>query len=202
MIVGEDGRITRLAAGDPPTGADAAATYDAGGKIIIPGFISAHSHIWQSANRGLGADSTLLDWIGAFMKYTGASSPEDLYWYTLHGCLDFTRYGITAAYNFTYEGSEWNGYEKPAGQRPGDWEQAQFRGELDSGLRFIHSLGVPLFASDAEVRQSIERFIAYTKPEQGNPRFLKLALSGGVAFSPRKEAACREAAYMRDYGSG
>ena len=199
MLVGQDGRILRVEAGSPPEGTTAPAVYDAGGKFILPGFISAHSHIWQSANRGLGADNTLLDWIGAFMQYTGASSPEDLYWYTLHGCLDFTRYGITSAYNFTYEGAEWNGYEKPVGQRPGDWEQEQFRAELDSGMRFIHSLGMPPFESDAETRRAIERFIDYTKPHRDNPRFLKLALSGSVAFVPNKQRAFREAAYMRDY---
>ena len=127
------------------------------------------------------------------------SAPEDMYWYTLHGCLDFTRYGITSAYNFSYGGSKWNGYEKPAEQLPGDWEQAQFRAEIDSGMRFIHSFSVPLFESEADERSDMERFIAYTKPFKDNPRFLKLALSGGVAFSPNKRTAYREAAYMRDY---
>ena len=96
MLVGADGKPTKVAAGAPPDDAAAASVFDATGKIIIPGFISAHSHIWQSVNCGLGADQTLLDWIGSFMSYTAASRPEDLYWYTLHGCLDFTRHGISA----------------------------------------------------------------------------------------------------------
>jgi cytosine/adenosine deaminase-related metal-dependent hydrolase len=199
MLVGTDGKIASIEAGDPPAGMTAEATYDADGKFIIPGFISAHSHIWQSANRGLGADKTLLDWIGSFMPLMGIASPEDLYWYTLHGCLDFTRYGITSAYNFTYPGSSWAGYEKPAITREGDWEQEQFRAELDSGMRFIHSFSVPLFEGEPKVRQYIEKFIAYTKTYQDDPHFLKLSLSGGVAFARNKIAAYREAAYMRDY---
>ena len=199
MLVSTEGKIIRVAAGEPPPDARAAATYDADGKFILPGFISAHSHIFQTAHRGVAGDKTLLDWIGAFMRYLNAATPDDLYWYTLHGCLDFTRYGITSAYNFAYVGNHWNGYEKPAEQLPGDWDEAQFRGEIESGLRFIHSFGAPLLDTDAEVRRRIEEFITYTKPYQNNPRFLRLALSGGVAFSPNKQTAYREAAYMRDY---
>lgn len=199
ILVAADGRIARVAAGEPPADAAAAAVYDAGGKFVIPGFISAHSHIYCSPLRGTGADKTLLDWLGAWLPLISASTPEDLYWYTLHGCLDFTRYGITSAYNFTTTGSKWNGYEKPSTPIPGDWEEEQFRAEIDSGMRFIHSFGVTFSGTEAEQRQGIEKFIAYTQPFRGNPRFLKLALSGGVAFTRNKDIARREAAYMRDY---
>src|SRR5216684_4155962 len=52
MVVGEDGRLLTVAAGDPPPGLQAKENLDAGGHWIIPGFISAHSHLWQSAYRG------------------------------------------------------------------------------------------------------------------------------------------------------
>ena len=199
MLIGQDGRIVKVAAGDPPPDVSAAAVYDAGGKFVLPGFISAHSHIYCSPLRGTGADKTLLDWIAAWVPLISASSPEDLYWYTLHGCLDFTRFGITSAYNFTTTGSKWNGYQNPSTPIPGDWEEQQFRAEIDSGMRFIHSFSAAFFGTEAEQRQSIEKFIAYTKPFRGNPQFLKLALSGGVAFTRNRDAAFREAAYMRDY---
>src|SRR6202161_269412 len=60
LLVGEDGRLLTVAAGDPPAGTQAKDVLDAGGHWIIPGFISAHSHLWQSAFRGLGSDQTLL----------------------------------------------------------------------------------------------------------------------------------------------
>ena len=61
LVVGEDGRLLTVSAGDPPPGLQAAQSLDAGGHWVIPGFISAHSHLWQSAFRGLGADQTLMD---------------------------------------------------------------------------------------------------------------------------------------------
>src|SRR5882757_836245 len=53
IIVGNDENITAIGAGSPPSSLSAKSTYDAAGKWIIPGFISAHSHLWQSAYRGL-----------------------------------------------------------------------------------------------------------------------------------------------------
>src|ERR1700727_1676259 len=43
LLVGEDGRLLTVAAGDPPAGTQAKDIFDAGGHWIIPGFISAHS---------------------------------------------------------------------------------------------------------------------------------------------------------------
>jgi len=95
MVVGEDGRLLTVAAGDPPAGLQAKESLDAGGHWIIPGFISAHSHLWQSAFRGLGSDQTLLGWIDALYKPAVKSSPEDMYWFTLDGALDHLQHGIT-----------------------------------------------------------------------------------------------------------
>src|ERR1700678_1515198 len=102
LVVGEDGRLLTVAAGDPPTGLAARQSLDAGGHWVIPGFISAHSHLWQSAFRGLGADQTLLGWIDALYKPAVKASPEDMYWFTLDGALDHLQHGVTAAYNFNY----------------------------------------------------------------------------------------------------
>src|SRR6201986_4061512 len=49
LVVGSDGRLQTVAAGDPPANLQAKETLDAGGHWVIPGFISAHSHLWQSA---------------------------------------------------------------------------------------------------------------------------------------------------------
>lgn len=202
LLVGDDGKIKAIGKGAPPANLSAVPTYDAEGKFISPGFISAHSHIWQSVNRGLGADFTLFNWIGAFSPYTEQSTPEDQYWYTKHGCMDFLKYGITSAYNFTYSWWHWAGYEhaSQAQEVPyRDYQETQFKGELESGLRFIHSFSLPDVKTELERRPIVEKFIAFTKHYRDNPHFLGLAISGGVAFSAHKETAFTEAAYMRDY---
>ena len=45
LVVGEDGRLLTVAAGDPPAGLLAKESLDAAGHWVIPGFISAHSHL-------------------------------------------------------------------------------------------------------------------------------------------------------------
>ena len=84
LTVAPDGTILTVAPGNPPATLHAQQTLDAHGHWIIPGFISAHSHLWQAAFRGLAADSTLTGWLTAVYNDSGNKSrPEDLYWFTL-----------------------------------------------------------------------------------------------------------------------
>src|SRR5580658_11386002 len=56
VVVGNDGKIKAIGKGEPPAGTTAHTTYDAKGKFVLPGFISAHSHMSESAFRGLATD--------------------------------------------------------------------------------------------------------------------------------------------------
>lgn len=201
LAVRPDGRIAAVGRGAPPAGLVASRTLDAAGKFISPGFVSAHSHIWQTANRGVGASGTLNAWWGACSRYIEATTPEDLYWYTLHGSLDFVKSGITTAYNFTFDGSRWTGYNGPTvAPIPGPWEEEQFRGELDSGMRFVHSFSIPYFETPEKNHAKVVAFIEMTKAHASNPGFLKLSVQGTVAFATDKSWAKVEAAYMREFG--
>ena len=60
ILVGNDGRIKAIGKGNPPAGTRAQTTYDAKGKFVLPGFISAHSHLSESAFRGLATDQYCL----------------------------------------------------------------------------------------------------------------------------------------------
>jgi 5-methylthioadenosine/S-adenosylhomocysteine deaminase len=56
ILVGNDGKIQAVGKGNPPAGTAARTTCDAKGKFVLPGFISAHSHLSESAFRGLATD--------------------------------------------------------------------------------------------------------------------------------------------------
>lgn len=43
---------------------------DCAGKIVSPGFIDTHHHVWQTQSKGCHSDQLLLDYLG-----TGSSSP-------------------------------------------------------------------------------------------------------------------------------
>ncbi|WP_433963807.1 amidohydrolase family protein [Tunturiibacter gelidiferens] len=105
LSVASDGTILAVAAGEPPATLHADKIIDAHGDLMIPGFISAHSHLWQAAYRGLAADKTLPGWIDdLYGVHASKASPEDMYWFALLGSLDHLEHGITTAYNFTYGG--------------------------------------------------------------------------------------------------
>src|ERR1700722_14882864 len=187
LVVGDDGRLSAVTAGDPPANLRSQETVDAGGHWIIPGFISAHSHLWQSAFRGLGSDQTLLGWIDALYKPAVKASPEDMYWFTLDGALDHLQHGITTAYNFNFEART----RAPNAAAADEYDQKDFRAEMDSGIRFVHSMSVgkatalgvqPSYGAE-QARVPLKAFLDWTATQPKSSNFLAVMISGGTAFN-------------------
>jgi cytosine/adenosine deaminase-related metal-dependent hydrolase len=208
LVVGADGRIADIGPGDPPPGVRSAALLDAQGKFVAPGFISAHSHLFQSPLRGLGHDSTLYGWLAAINRINRFSTPDDIYWFCLHGSLDYLRNGITTAYDFTYSGGLGGGQNSIGAGEKSDiptpdqepYERSQIRAKVDSGIRFIDSVSIVPLGTEEEIRQRFERVLAFARQYSGDPLFLKMAISGWVQRAPARDAAEREARFMRAYG--
>ena len=191
VLVGNDGKIKAIGKGKPPAGTTAHTTYDAKGKFVLPGFISAHSHMSESAFRGLATDQyvyrypAMTGWVEALETRELGTKPEDYYWFTLQGALDHLVHGITSVYNFAY-----------AREDDEAFEEYQWRAELDSGMRFIHSYE-PSGNSTPEVRRAnLEKFLAYAKKDMGRPTVLKMAYSGWITTP---QAIKLDASFMRDY---
>lgn len=195
MLVGADGRVMEVRAGEPAAEVTAAEVLDAGGHWVMPGLISAHSHLWQSAYRGLAEDKTLLGWIDElYGRQIAKDTPEDFYWFTLEGALDHLRHGITAAYSFNY-GGDFGGRKGVSSE---EFNERAFRGEADSGLRFVHGFdpgraGPGYTAEEAKAR--LKTFLDWTAGQKA-PGLLSVMLNGGTGFSDTVEQARLEAAVM------
>ncbi len=76
---------------------------DAEGKIIFPGFINTHNHLFQTLLKGLGDDMVLKDWL-ATMTFPAAKyiSKEDTYVAAMQGCIEGLRSGITTMVDYMY----------------------------------------------------------------------------------------------------
>jgi len=168
LAIGADGKIAAIGAGAPPASLAAEATVDAAGKIVIPGFISAHSHVNQTAFRGLAVNELLRGWGRIRGSQSSFATVEDQYWFTLHGCLDHVRHGITSVYNFT------------GSVTAGSAQVEQLRGELDSGIRFVHGWSRTRTLPEAEQRRQFAEFLQAAAPHRSSPFFLKLSLSGSA----------------------
>jgi 5-methylthioadenosine/S-adenosylhomocysteine deaminase len=76
---------------------------DCTGRVIIPGMVNTHTHLFQTLLKGLGDDRILKDW---FTTMTGPSAvelrPEDCYAGALHGCVESIKSGVTTLVDFMY----------------------------------------------------------------------------------------------------
>ncbi|KAF9893182.1 hypothetical protein FE257_011605 [Aspergillus nanangensis] len=90
----EGDKITKIAPQiSPPT--SQTQLLDCTGKIIAPGFIDTHHHVWQTQLKGRHADHTLLEYMpsGNFQQVN--HTPEDIFWGQLGGCLEALDAGTT-----------------------------------------------------------------------------------------------------------
>lgn len=70
---------------------------DAKGKIVMPGFVDVHNHLWQSMIRGCGPDSDLMEWLGRCvfpLKKAGITKAE-AYSSVKHSTVDLIHTGVT-----------------------------------------------------------------------------------------------------------
>jgi 5-methylthioadenosine/S-adenosylhomocysteine deaminase len=76
---------------------------DCAGRIVMPGMVNTHAHLFQTLLKGLGDDMVLKKW---FTCMTGPSSvhltPEDAHVAALHGCVESIRSGVTTLVDFMY----------------------------------------------------------------------------------------------------
>lgn len=166
LTVGPDGRIAEIGRGAPPAGLVADQTLDAGEQVIMPGFLSGHSHLASSVMRGINSGRALdgmIDFRPTFMD--GRFYEQgDVYAFTLHGSLDYLVHGITTCFNY------------PNRRLPAQYYNEIFQGEIASGQRFVYGYNVP----DLPYEQARAEFVAFKAMTDGykdNPFFLQLALA-------------------------
>ncbi len=204
IAIADDGTISAVHAGEPPADWRAAETWDGQGAWVIPGFISAHSHLWQAAYRGLAANNTLPGWINdLYGTHALHNAPEDFYWFCLYGALDHLQHGITAAYNFNYGRSSPDNLGNA-------FDEAQFRAETASGIRFVHGYQPDQMKPGdshpdlaiAQARQRLKAFLDWTATQPRSSAFLSVMINGMTAFNDTYQQAVMEATLGREFHLG
>ncbi|RFA20326.1 cytosine deaminase [Subtercola boreus] len=209
LTVGSDGRISGLGEGEPQQGQGAQGeVLDVGGAFVAPGFVSAHSHIFTSGMRGMTPDDSLYGWVGQQSTFISAADEDDIYWFTLHGCLDFLNNGVTSAYNFT--DSRVVGRYDPATDRREIFSirserylQRQFDAARDAGLRTMSAIRVD--SEFQRVEQAFEVFadaVEYARTEVPADLSLGQSVFGAVQWSAEERAARDEVRMMDAHGIG
>jgi 5-methylthioadenosine/S-adenosylhomocysteine deaminase len=100
----KDGRISAV---DKECSPDAEKTadqvIDCKGKILLPGFVDTHTHLFQNLLKGLGDDMALDKWL-ATMTFPAAKhlTPEHCYHAARAGLLEGLHSGITCTLDYMY----------------------------------------------------------------------------------------------------
>ncbi|MEA3454463.1 MAG: amidohydrolase [Candidatus Caldatribacteriota bacterium] len=94
---------------------------DISGRIILPGLIDCHTHLYQTFGRGLMDDLHITKWLEIIWQFPHLFSEEALYYSTLLGAMEAIKSGTTAVGELLGESAE-----KPI-----------IQGLMDSGIRAV-----------------------------------------------------------------
>lgn len=94
-VLVRDGTITAISAGAPPEKSKFEETIDAGGAVLMPGLINAHTHLYQVLLRAVWEDLELMPWLKRIYGCARVLTPEHFYAGTLLGCVEAIRSGVT-----------------------------------------------------------------------------------------------------------
>lgn len=186
VAISDDGFICSIGTDDV---FDADTIIDASGKWLLPGFISTHSHLWQSVFPGRVSDKTVSEWSEDIYSYASTLGAEDFYNMAQHGATSHLRKGITTAFNFTYSPKF----------RDGRADRAQFMGALSSGIRFIHGFNLGAIKANWSVDQALARtrkFLSWASIYQKTNQYLGTMIANhGITYKD-KESNYAEAEIM------
>jgi len=106
-VLVEDDRIAAVGAPDAAAPGDAEVVdvevVDARDRIVLPGLVDSHRHLWQSALRGIAGDWTLGQYFARMRGVLGGHfRPEDTYAGTLLGAVEALDAGITTVVDWSH----------------------------------------------------------------------------------------------------
>jgi 5-methylthioadenosine/S-adenosylhomocysteine deaminase len=90
-----DGWIAEVGSGSPPDFVPGEELIDAAGRVVMPGLINAHTHLYQVLLRAVWEDLELMPWLKRIYGAAQVLRPEHFYAGTLLGCVEAIRSGVT-----------------------------------------------------------------------------------------------------------
>jgi 5-methylthioadenosine/S-adenosylhomocysteine deaminase len=103
-LVIDSGKILKI--GDQEslkTKYESSQVWNADGKLLVPGFINTHCHLFQTFMRGLGKDLPFIQWMTNSVRLMMPNMDEEsIYLAAMVGCMESIRSGVTTLVDFMY----------------------------------------------------------------------------------------------------
>ncbi|HSE90818.1 MAG TPA: amidohydrolase [Candidatus Binatia bacterium] len=91
----KDGLIAEVSEGSPHQIGNDEDVIDASGRVLMPGLVNAHTHLYQVLLRAVWEDLPLLPWLKRIYGAAQVVRPEHFYAGTILGCIEAIRSGVT-----------------------------------------------------------------------------------------------------------
>ncbi|MBD0382652.1 amidohydrolase [Paenibacillus sp. WST5] len=132
--------------------ANSSYTYDASGKVVIPGIINGHTHLFQTFMRGVSDHSSLAEWLKEIIwPMSLAMEPDDFYLAALIGCIENLKSGATYIMDHHYI------HTFPEN------DASVLRAMVDSGIRGHLARGGSDLAGEVRLRETEEQIFGSTE---------------------------------------
>ncbi len=172
-------------------------TIDAKNKIIFPGLINTHDHLFQMLLKGLGKDIPLFEWLDASVRPAIAQiGPDEIYLAAKVGLMEQLASGATTCVDYQYAHGKLG------------LDEAVLQAMEDTGIRGVLARGYTKTENfpescKCEVNETEDDFFACVRKlherYKHHPR-LTIAMAPGIIFDFSKEAFLQMRATADDLG--
>lgn len=166
----EDDRISQIYNGTtPPSYPEGTEVINGTGKIISPGFIDTHHHLWQTAFKTIASNTSLVEYIQRYSEFSPAikhMSPEDKYLGQLMGCLESLDAGTTTVLDHAH------------GNADNATADAVFNATIDSKLRSYHAFALHQLPNGYTLEDQLYKLAELARdPRVANRSLVKIGLA-------------------------
>lgn len=170
---------------------------DATDKVLFPGFINTHSHLFQVLLKGLGRDKLLFDWLDSSVRRAICRiTPERAHAAAVVGCMENLHSGVTTVLDYQYCHGH-PGIDEAVLQA---MEHTGIRGVFGRGNSNVKTMPAdcmpPLQETDEDFFRAIETLAeAYA----GHSR-ITIAIAPGIVWDVKPESFRKLRALAQRYG--
>lgn len=126
-VLVDDGEIREVRREPVDDGAESGEHVDLEGRVVIPGLVNAHTHLYQTLLRATWEDLTLIPWLERVYHTADVLEPEDCYVGSQLGVAESVRSGVTTILEHQFLCPSWG------------HQTATVDALLDSGIRSVYA---------------------------------------------------------------